>query len=116
FDYIVCDWVIQHIEPGPLLDTTLPEIARVLRPDGVLQLGFKCGEGVLSIHDPDYDAPRTFRLYDEHVLLAVLEDLGMALVEADTPDELGGVLHAQDHRHIPLCILWARKASSPSWS
>jgi SAM-dependent methyltransferase len=115
YDFVICDSVIQHIEPDTLLETTLPELVRVLRPGGILQLIFKRGEGVIQIHDPDYDAPRSFRLYDEHMLLALLEDLGMSLVEPISPDDLGGLLYAQDHRRIPLCIMWLRK-SEPEYT
>ena len=48
FDFVLCNAVIQHIEPAIALGTTLPEYARVLRAGGVLQLMFKYGNGVAT--------------------------------------------------------------------
>ena len=65
FDFVMCNAVIQHIDPEVVRTVVLPELARVLRPGGVLQLMFKNGRGVISIFDQDYGVDRTFRLYDE---------------------------------------------------
>ena len=46
FDFIVCSAVIQHISPDRVFEVTLPELARILRPNGVLQFMFKNGHGV----------------------------------------------------------------------
>ena len=43
FDFVLCNAVIQHIEPAVTMGMTLPELARVLKPGGVLQLMFKYG-------------------------------------------------------------------------
>ena len=68
----------------------LPELARVLRPDGVSQLMFKNGEGVLTMFDKDYRVERNLQLFDGAELLAVLEGEGMKLIHSDRPDQLGG--------------------------
>ncbi len=83
FDFIICDAVIQHMEPRAVLETTLPEFARTLRPGGVLQLMFKNGHGVVSMFDRDYGVQRSFKLYDEYELLRHLRSYGMELIEAD---------------------------------
>ena len=50
FDFVLCNAVIQHIEPETALGITLPEFARVLRAGGVLQLMFKHGDGVATVY------------------------------------------------------------------
>lgn len=109
FDFAMCNAVIQHIEPDAVLEVTLPELARVLKKDGVLQLMFKNGSGVLSVYDKDYDAQRSFRLYDEHELFGVLRAHDMELVEADAPDQLGGLLYFTDPKPADHCAFFARK-------
>ena len=47
-----------------------------------------------------------------HLVADVLAALGkhdVALIEADSPDELGGLLYVEDHREIPMCFMWCRK-------
>ena len=61
FDLVLCNAVIQHIEPETALGVTLPEFARILRAGGVLQLMFKYGDGVATVYDRDYGADRTFQ-------------------------------------------------------
>ena len=109
FDFAYCDSVIQHLEPDEVKGTLLAEAARVLKPGGVLQLIFKCGQGIATIVDREYDAERSFRLYDADEVRGWLEGLGMRLIEAGSPDELGGVLHCADHRLIDTCVMWTRK-------
>ncbi len=89
--------------------TTLPEFARVLRPGGVLQLTFKCGCGVLTLPDPDYGEERTFRLHDEHTVLARLGELDLALIPPASEGELGGVMHFTNNNGIEHCLTWSRK-------
>ena len=69
FDFVVCNGVIQHIEPDIVKKVTLPELCRVLKRDGVLQLMFKNSSGVLTIFDKDSSTERAFQLYDEQELL-----------------------------------------------
>ena len=42
-------------------------------------------------------------------MLAALAKHGARLIEAGSPDELGGLLYVQDHRAIPMCLMWGRK-------
>ena len=109
FDFAYCDSVFQHLEPDDVNDTLLPEAARVLKARGILQLLFKCGRGIKTIHDPQYGEVRRFRLYDPRDVVLSLIELGMVLVEADSASEMGGVLRCTDPRQIDLCVLWARK-------
>ena len=109
FDFATCDSVFQHMGDHAVLEICLPELARVVRPGGILQLLFKRGEGTVTIMDPQYDAERSFRLYDEADVLAALGRHGVTLIEAGSPEELGGLLYVEDHREIPMCLMWCRK-------
>jgi len=44
FNFALCDAVTQHIDPETVMGFTLPELARVLKMDGVLRLMFKGGQ------------------------------------------------------------------------
>ena len=108
FDFVLCNAVIQHIEPAIVMSTTLPELARVLKAGGVLQLMFKYGVGVATVHDVDYGADRAFQLYSVDDVLEVLE--GMALrVLPEEGDALGGVMYFKDPKPMDHCVLFARK-------
>jgi len=109
FDFVMCNTVIQHIEPRLVETVTLPELCRVLKRNGVLQLMFKNGRGVLSIFDKDYGTERTFQLYDERRLLRGLEKLGMALIESESEDQLGGFMFFTDPKHARHCVFYVRK-------
>lgn len=108
FDFVMCNAVIQHIEPDDVSGKVLPELMRVLRPNGVLQLMFKNGEGIATVYDEDYGIDRTFLLYDEQRILARLNDLGGALVKAQG-DGLGGVMYFTDPKPMEHCVFWVRK-------
>jgi len=109
FDFVMCNAVIQHIEPGVVQDVVLPELARVLRPGGVLQLMFKNGTGVLTLFDKDFGVERTFHLYDESDLLRVLQQHGMKLIKTESPDKLGGFLYLTDGKGVDHSLFFARK-------
>jgi ubiquinone/menaquinone biosynthesis C-methylase UbiE len=114
FDFAMCNAVIQHIDPGLVHRVALPELARVLRPGGVLQLMFKHGKGLLTVFDKDYGVERSFQLYDEHELMDTLRLWGMALVERESPEQLGGLLYFTDGKSVDHCLGFFRKGSSPS--
>ena len=108
FGFILCNAVIQHIEPSVALGTTLPELFRVLKPDGVLQLMFKYGDGIATVFDRDYGVDRTFRLYAVDEVLEVLEEKGLQVI----PEEggrLGGVMYFKDPKPMDHCVFFARK-------
>ena len=108
FDFVLCNAVIQHIEPAIALGTTLPEFARVLRAGGVLQLMFKYGSGVATVYDRDYGADRTFQLYDVDVVLGILENQGLRVIPQDG-EKLGGVMYFKDPKPMDHCVFFARK-------
>jgi SAM-dependent methyltransferase len=110
FDFAYCDSVIQHLAPSDVNEMMLPEAVRILKPGGVLQLVFKCGNGVVTVHDPTYDEDRNFQLYDPDQILHRLQEVGMTLVEGDDTAVLGGVLRCTDFRQISYCVMWTRKA------
>ena len=109
FDFVLCNAVIQHIDPNITLGVTLPELARVLKPGGVLQLMFKVGEGVAAVYDKDYDADRGFQLYGVEEIVERLAERGLDVVPPEA-DKLGGVMFFTDPKPMQHCLLYARKA------
>ena len=114
FDFVMCNGVIQHIPPQATMDVTLREFIRILRPNGVLQLMFKNGHGVDTLFDADYGEERAFQLYDESEVLEMLCRKDCTLVEADSGDDLGGVMYFTDPKHSSHCVFYVRKNASPS--
>ncbi len=110
FDFVLCNAVIQHIEPDTALGVTLPELARLLTKGGVLQLMFKVGRGVATVYDKDYGSDRTFQLYDPNEVLSLLTDLGLELVPEEGA-KLGGVMFFTDPKPMDHCVLFARKVA-----
>ena len=110
FDFVLCNAVIQHIQPEVTLGTTVPELARVLEADGILQLMFKYGDGVATVYDRDYGADRTFQLYAVDEVLAVLEGLGLKVVPEES-GKLGGIMYFKDPKPMDHCVFFARKSS-----
>ena len=108
FDFVICNAVIQHIDPVTVKTVTLPELVRVMKPTGVLQLMFKSGIGVATVYDKDYKADRTFQLYEVDEIVNVLGDLGMEIVPAET-DGLGGIMFFTDPKPMEHCVFYARK-------
>ena len=108
FEFVLCNAVIQHIEPDVTLGMTLPELARVLKARGVLQLMFKYGDGVATVYDRDYGVERTFQLYAVESVLDVLEGQGLSVV-AEESGKLGGVMYFKDPKPMDHCVLFARK-------
>ncbi len=109
FDLVLCNAVIQHIPAGKCLSVTLPQLVRILRPTGVLQLMFKHGNGVLTLYDADYGEDRSFLRYDEQEVLSVLSALGMDLVAVDDHTGLGGIMYLTDTKGAGHCAFHARK-------
>ena len=110
FDFVMCNAVIQHIDPESLTDTTIPELTRVLKPGGILQLMFKNGTGIISVYDRDYGVDRAFQLYDEEELREVLKNRQCELVQADAPSQLGGVMYFTDPKPVDHCVFYVRKS------
>lgn len=109
FDFVMCNAVIQHINPTTVEAITLPELCRVLKPGGVLQLMFKNGDSVLTIYDKDYGTERSFQLYDERWVLQVLAQHGMELVQRKSSVGLGGVMYFTDPKRARHCVFYVRK-------
>ena len=112
FDLVLCNAVIQHLQPQDVEGTTLPELARVLAPGGVLQLMFKVGSGIADVSDSAFGTDgvaRTFQLYEEERVLGVLGESGLSLIEADGSEKLGGLMYFTDHKPMRHCVFWARK-------
>ena len=110
FDFVLCNAVIQHISPQAVTRVTLPELARVLTVGGVLQLMFKTGQGVRTVYDRDYEARRTFHLYEPAEVVGRLRELGLEVV-ATVDGSLGGLILFTDTKPMEHCVLFARKVS-----
>ena len=108
FDFIICSAVIQHIDREDVVEVTLPEFARVLKTGGVLQLMFKNGRGVITIYDKDYGIERSFRLYGENEILAILRSYGLELVKAEDSSLLGGIMYFTDPKPVQHCVFYVR--------
>ena len=108
FDFVLCNAVIQHIDPDIALGTTLPEFTRVLKAGGVLQLMFKIGQGIATVYDKDYGADRTFQLYGVDEVVGLLADRGLSVIPAEG-EKLGGLMYFKDPKPMDHCVLFARK-------
>ena len=108
FDFVLCNAVIQHISPELVTGVTLPELARVVKPGGLLQLMFKVGDGVKTVYDKDYDSDRTFQLYDAEEIVVLLSRLGLEVVQPEG-DKLGGVIYFTDSKPMDHCVFFARQ-------
>lgn len=111
FDFVICDAVIQHIPRDAVEGVTLPELARVLRSGGVLQMMFKHGQGLLTVFDRDYGVQRSFQLHDEHRILDILKQRGLELVEEASQDKPGGIMYFTDPKPTDHCVFYARKVA-----
>ena len=104
FDFVLCRGVIQHISPEVTKEHTLPELIRVLRSGGILQLMFKNGHGMKTVSDGDYGGiSRSFHLYDENELLALLESYDCHLVAQGPQDAVGGLVYITDAKPMQHC-------------
>ena len=108
FDFVLCNAVIQHISPEKVSTVTLPELVRVLKIGGLLQLMFKVGSGTKEVFDRDYDVLRTFQLYQTGHLTDLLTHRGLEVVPQDG-EKLGGVMYFTDPKPMEHCVLFARK-------
>ena len=112
FDFVICSAVIQHIAPEQVFQVTMRELARVLKPGGILQLMFKNGHGVETVFDQDYGVDRSFQLYDEQDILMELKSHGLSLVESEDSKQLGGIMYFTDPKPMKHCVFFARKLSN----
>ena len=109
FDFVMCNAVIQHLSPVQVFRSTIPELARVLRLGGILQLVFKHGKGTVTLRDPDYDVVRSFQLFPVPTIVSTLRAHGMALVPAADEHSLGGLMYFTNNNDLEHCAIWARK-------
>lgn len=108
FDFVLCNAVIQHIDADKVYNVVFPELARVIRPNGVLQLMFKKGRGIQTVYDKDYQTFRSFLLYDEYEILDNLKQQGLALIESEN-NKLGGIMYFTDPKSTEHCVFYVRK-------
>lgn len=109
FDFVICNAVIQHIPPRKVYSTTLPELVRVLKPGGVLQIMFKVGKGIRTVFDEDYGERRDFQLFQEHEILTRLNKDGMDLIESHDDEGLGGLMYFTNPKGDRNCVFYSRK-------
>ena len=108
FDFVMCNAVIQHIAPDVALSVTIPELARLLKTGGVLQLMFKNGNGTATVYDRDYGTDRTFQLYDPDAVVALLVQQGLSVIPSEGGN-LGGIMYFTDPKPMEHCVFFARK-------
>jgi SAM-dependent methyltransferase len=111
FDFVMCNAVIQHINPDDVHKVVLPELVRVLQPKGVLELMFKNGKGTITVYDKDFCTHRCFQLFEENEILKTLNKCGMELIKAEGK-ELGGVMWFVDPKSIRHCVMFLRKTGA----
>lgn len=107
-DGVILSSVIQHIEPPLFYDEVVPEIARILRPNGgLLQILFKRKEGesdILTIRDVTVGGlERSFWVYSPYEVVRRFHEVEMELYRGDDI-RFGGVLLWDDQ---PRGILYA---------
>ena len=108
FDFVLCNAVIQHINPHIVRNITLPELCRVLKPGGVFQLMFKNGDGLRRIYDKDYKSERVFQMYRASEIYDILSGLGFEIIDADG-EKIGGIMYLTDTKPIEHCLMFTRK-------
>jgi SAM-dependent methyltransferase len=106
FDFAMCNAVIQHIDPAAVFGVVLPELARVLKRPGLLQLIFKTGNGLLTVYDPAFATDRTYQLYDEREVVSHLQADGLELVLEASGD---GMRRFKDLKGVETSLAWFRK-------
>ena len=108
FDFILCNAVIQHIDPYFVKNVTLPELCRVLKTGGVFQLMFKNGDGLKRVYDKDYMADRVFQTYNVDEICYELAGLGLEIIDSEG-NKIGGIMYFTDTKPMEHCLLFARK-------
>lgn len=114
-DAVILSSVIQHIEPTLFYERVAPEIVRILKNNGFLQLLFKRKVGdsnVLTIQDITLGGgERSFYVYDPDEVVSRFQDLGMNLYKGDN-SSFGGVITWDDQqRGIPYAGMYLTKSS-----
>ena len=107
-DFIICNSVIQHIDPETVETVVLPSFAQVIRSGGVLLLVFKDGRGVLNFDDPHFQTGRSFMLYGVPEVQDWLSSAGLGLIRPDG-DRPGGITRFRDGKGIWHAIGFWRK-------
>ncbi len=110
FDFVLCNAVIQHIQPALVADVTIPELSRVLKTGGVLQLMFKVGNGIKTVFDSAYGWDRTFWLFEPDMIQSALMDCGLMVIPS-IEGKLSGLIHFMDAKPMEHCVLFARKCA-----
>jgi SAM-dependent methyltransferase len=113
FDFVLCNAVIQHIEPDLVHNVVLPELMRVLRTNGVLQLMFKDGEGTATVFDKDFGTERCFQLYRHDIVLKTMAEDRMEVI-GNGKNKLGGIMRFVDPKGSRHCVFYLRKTGNGS--
>jgi SAM-dependent methyltransferase len=110
FDFIISNTVIQHINLDSLTKVTFPEWARILKPNGIIQLMFRSGQGTQTIQDIEFQDERSFYLYQPEEILEILAQHGLSLIPEEN-GSLGGIIYVTDVRPMENCIFCVRKTA-----
>jgi len=108
FDFVLCNCVIQHIQPEIVRDVSLTELVRVLKPGGILQFMFKSGTGFVSVFDPEYNINRDFYLYESKWICDILAKHNMSIIPRKG-NKLGGLMNFTDPKPMEHCVFYAQK-------
>lgn len=114
-DAVILSSVIQHVQPSTFYTEIAPEIARVLKLNGILELFFKRKEGdndVLTLKDATMGGvERSFYVYKSDDVVKRFQELRMKLYKGDEK-MIGGVLLWDDqNRPIPYAGMYLIKSS-----
>ena len=107
-DFIICNSVIQHLNPEKVEKVVFPSFTHVLRSGGVLLLVFKNGRGVLNFDDDHYQVNRSFTLYDELEVREWLSSGGLDLMPRNG-DSPGGITRFRDGKGVRHAVGFWRK-------
>jgi hypothetical protein len=107
---IISNTVIQHINLDSLTKVTFPEWARILKPNGIIQLMFRSGQGTQTIQDIEFQDERSFYLYQPEEILEILAQHGLSLIPEEN-GSLGGIIYVTDVRPMENCIFCVRKTA-----
>ena len=102
-DFVICNSVIQHIDPETVEKVVFPSFAQVIRSGGVLLLVFKDGNGVLNFDDPHFQTSRSFMLYEVTEVQDWLSSAGLSLIYPDG-DRPGRITRFRDGKGIRHAI------------
>lgn len=93
FDGFFANAVLLHAPPT-VLRQTLSNVAKILKPNGILAFSLKTGEGDTVTHHK-MDAPRYFHFYTEETIKEILHDF---------PFKILSIVHSDDDKWLRIIV------------